>query len=178
MNLPKAALDRPVTTLMIFACFVVVGIISGQVLPLEFMPDLTVPFMGVDIPYPGSTPEEVERRITQPAEEVLATISGIKRMNSYSHENGVWIEMEFDWGTDSDIKALEAREKLDPGMWTRILDRELVCPVQTIQRPGSPDAFQHLLRFGGRDLHLFFQPEELLDGGASVFQGLIPGGSR
>jgi HAE1 family hydrophobic/amphiphilic exporter-1 len=113
MNLPKAALDRPVTTLMIFACFVVVGIISGQILPLEFMPELSVPFMGVDIPYPGSTPEEVERRITQPAEEVLATISGIKRMESYSHENGCWIEMEFDWGIDADIKALEAREKLD-----------------------------------------------------------------
>jgi HAE1 family hydrophobic/amphiphilic exporter-1 len=98
---------------MIFACFVVIGIISGQVLPLEFFPELSVPFMGVDVPYPGSTPEEVERRITQPAEEVLATISGIKRMSSYSHENGCWIEMEFDWGVDADVKALEAREKLD-----------------------------------------------------------------
>ena len=44
------------------------------------------------------TPEEVERRITQPAEEVLATISGIKRINSYYHDSSFWIEMEFgDW---------------------------------------------------------------------------------
>jgi HAE1 family hydrophobic/amphiphilic exporter-1 len=67
----------------------------------------------VDIPYPGSTPEEVERRITRPAEEVLATISDVKRMTSYSHENGAWVEMHFDWGIDANIKALEAREKLE-----------------------------------------------------------------
>ena len=113
MNLTRGALRRPVTTLMVFACFVVIGIISSQMLPLEFFPDVDAPFLGVDIPYPGSTPEEVERRITRPAEEVLATISDIKRMTSYSHENGAWVEMEFDWGIDSSIKALEAREKLE-----------------------------------------------------------------
>ena len=113
MNLTGTALKRPVTTLMVFACFVVIGIISSQMLPLEFFPDVDAPFLGVDIPYPGSTPEEVERRITRPAEEVLATISDIKRMTSYSHEDGAWVEMEFDWGIDSSIKALEAREKLE-----------------------------------------------------------------
>ncbi len=113
MNLTRGALRRPVTTLMVFACFVVIGIISSQMLPLEFFPDVDSPFLGVDIPYPGSTPEEVERRITRPAEEVLATISEVKRMTSNSHEGGAWVEMEFDWGIDSNIKALEAREKLE-----------------------------------------------------------------
>ena len=113
MNLTRTAIRRPVTTLMVFACFVVIGIISSQMLPLEFFPDVDAPFLGVDIPYPGSTPEEVERRITRPAEEVLATLSDVKRMSSYSHEGGAWVEMEFDWGIDSNIKALEAREKLE-----------------------------------------------------------------
>ena len=39
--------------------------------------DLDAPFISIDVPYPGSTPEEVERQITRPAEEVLATIGGI-----------------------------------------------------------------------------------------------------
>ena len=55
----------------------------------------------------------MERQITKPAEEVVATISGIKRMQSNSHENGAWIRIEFDWGVDSNIKALEAKEKLE-----------------------------------------------------------------
>ncbi len=113
MSLADFSLKRPVTTMMVFVCFVVLGIISAKLLPLEFFPDLDVPFIFVEIPYPGSTPEEVERQITKPAEEVVATISGIKRMQSNSHENGAWIRVEFDWGVDSNIKALEAKEKLE-----------------------------------------------------------------
>ena len=46
-------------------------------------------------------------------EEVLATISDIKRMRSDSHENGGFIALEFDWGIDANVKALEAKEKID-----------------------------------------------------------------
>jgi HAE1 family hydrophobic/amphiphilic exporter-1 len=113
MNLTQGSLKRPVTAFMVFACFVVIGILTSQMLPLEFFPDLDFPYLGVEIPYPGSTPEEIERRITRPAEEVLATISGIKRMSSNSWESGTWISLEFEWGVDANVKALEAREKME-----------------------------------------------------------------
>jgi HAE1 family hydrophobic/amphiphilic exporter-1 len=113
MSLARTSLNRPVTTLVVFVCLIVVGAISSQMLPLEVMPDIEVPFLGVDLPYPGSTPEEVERRITQPVEEALATISGIKRMTSHSSESGADIQINFDWGVDSNVKALEAREKIE-----------------------------------------------------------------
>jgi len=113
MNLTETSLRRPVTTLMIFVCFIVLGVISAKLLPMEFFPDLDAPFIFVDIPYAGSTPEEIERQITQPAEEVIATISGIKRMESNSHSGGAWIRLNFDWGVDTDVKALEAKEKLE-----------------------------------------------------------------
>jgi HAE1 family hydrophobic/amphiphilic exporter-1 len=113
MNLTETSLKRPVTAFMIFACFVVIGGIASRMLPLEFMPEEDAPFIGIEIPYPGSTPEEIERRITQPAEEALATISDIKRMSSNTWESGTWIHLEFDWGISTDVKALEAREKLE-----------------------------------------------------------------
>ncbi|MEJ2627998.1 MAG: efflux RND transporter permease subunit, partial [bacterium] len=113
MNLTQSSLKRPVTTIMIFVCFVVIGIIVSQLLPLEFFPDLDAPFINIYIPYPNSTPEEIEREITRPAEEVLATISGIKRMTSNSRENNCNINLEFDWGIDANVKALEVKEKLD-----------------------------------------------------------------
>ncbi|MDD3643700.1 MAG: efflux RND transporter permease subunit, partial [Candidatus Krumholzibacteria bacterium] len=94
-------------------CFIVLGFIASRLLPIEYFPDLDAPFIYVEIPYPGSTPEENERQITKPAEEVLATISGIKRMNSESHSGGSGIFVEFDWGVDTDVKALEATEKLE-----------------------------------------------------------------
>ena len=113
MNITEGSIRRPVTTLMIFACFVVIGAISSKLLPLEFFPDLDVPYLDVNIPYPGSTPEEVERQITRPAEEALATMSGYKRMSSYSREGGANVQFEFNWGVDINLKALEAKEKLD-----------------------------------------------------------------
>lgn len=113
MNLTVASLKRPVTTLMIFLCIVVIGVISLILLPLEFFPDMDYPFIRVEIPYPNSTPDEVEREITRPAEEVLATISDIKEMRSFSNENNANIILEFDWGVITDIKAIEAKEKLD-----------------------------------------------------------------
>lgn len=113
MNLTETSIRRPVTTLMVFACFIVIGAISGKLLPLEYFPDMEFPGIWINIPYPGSTPEEVERQITKPAEEVLGTISGIKRMNSTSSESGTNVELQFDWGEDTAIKAVEVKEKLD-----------------------------------------------------------------
>ena len=113
MNLTDTSLRRPVTALMIFACFLVIGAISTKLLPLEYFPDMEFPGIWVNIPYPGSTPEEVEREILKPAEEVLGTISGVKRMESNARENGADIGLRFDWGENTAIKAVEVKEKLD-----------------------------------------------------------------
>ncbi len=113
MNITETAIKRPVTMLMILACCVVLGVVATRLLPLEFFPSLDAPFLGIELPYPNSTPEEIERQITKPAEEALATISGVKRMTSESGENGASVNLEFDWGLDANVKALEAKEKLD-----------------------------------------------------------------
>lgn len=113
MNITVASIHRPVTTIMIVLSMVVIGIIASQMLPLEFFPDLDAPFVQVELPYPGSTPEEIERQIMRPAEEVLATIGDIKNMYSFANDNTAYVTLEFNWGLDTDIKALEAREKLE-----------------------------------------------------------------
>ena len=80
------SLRRPVTTLMTFVAVSLIGIISTTLLPLELFPDIRYPAILVTIPYEGSTPEEVERLITRPAEEAIATLSGIQEMRSTSSE--------------------------------------------------------------------------------------------
>jgi HAE1 family hydrophobic/amphiphilic exporter-1 len=74
----KVALARPVTTIMMALALLAVGVISSTLLRLEAMPDITFPGMRVVIPYPGSTPEEMELLIVRPVEEALATLSGIE----------------------------------------------------------------------------------------------------
>ena len=113
MNVTTLALRRPVTTLMMFASALLIGAIGGKLLPLAFFPDLEFPMVFIEIPYPGSTPEEVERIITRPVEEALATLSGIQNMNSNTHEQGANIFLRFDWGQDISTLAIQVKEKID-----------------------------------------------------------------
>lgn len=113
MKLTEIALARPVTTAMFFVCMTVIGFISSQRLPLESLPDIEFPFLVVNVPYRNSTPEEVERRITRPIEEALATLPGIKRMQSESRDDGANVEIEFDWGTELAAAGAEVRDKVD-----------------------------------------------------------------
>ncbi|MGM0588834.1 MAG: efflux RND transporter permease subunit [Bacteroidota bacterium] len=107
------ALRRPVTTLMVFISFLVIGSIAGRLVPLEFMPDMTFPVAFVQAPYPGSTPEETERLITRPIEEAVATINEIEFIRSNSGENEASVFVRFKMGTDIRMKSVELQEKID-----------------------------------------------------------------
>ena len=113
MSLTNTSLRRPVTTMMVFVCLMLFGALSTRVIPLELYPEFDVPMVFVSLPYPGSTPEEVEREITRPAEEALATLTDVKSMSSTSREDRAEVRLEFAFGTDTDLKAIEVREKLD-----------------------------------------------------------------
>lgn len=114
MSIAEFSIRRPITTIMCFVSLAVVGLIASFRLPLEALPDISAPFLFVQIPYTGSTPEEVERNIIRPTEEALATMTGIKRMRSSATSEGASIFIEFtDWDRDIAIAASDARERID-----------------------------------------------------------------
>ncbi|NQD37552.1 efflux RND transporter permease subunit [Permianibacter sp. IMCC34836] len=113
MRITELSLKRPVTTLMLFFCFLVVGGVATRLLPLEYFPEVQFPGIFIQIPYPSSSPEEVERLVTRPVEEALATLSGIKRFRSDTNNDGVQIGVFFGWDANAIVKGIEAREKID-----------------------------------------------------------------
>ena len=113
MNHTELALKRPVTTVMFFIALALIGLVSVRLLPLEKFPDIEFPGIFINVPYPGSTPEEVERLITRPIEEALATLSGVERIRSQSNSDGAEIFMQFSWGGEVSAKGIEARAKID-----------------------------------------------------------------
>jgi len=113
MNLPKMAVSRPVTTLMALVSVLVLGGVAWSRLPLAYLPDVDAPFIGIQIPYPNSNPTQVEKEITKPVEEALATLSGVKKLRSRSTADGSEINMEFDWGRNLDIVRMQVGEKMD-----------------------------------------------------------------
>jgi len=113
MKHTEIAIARPVTTVVVFVALALVGLIASRMLPLEKFPDIEFPGIIIQVPYEGSTPEEVERLITRPIEEALATLSGVERMYSSSSENQAQIFLQFDWGQDMGSRGIEARAKVD-----------------------------------------------------------------
>jgi len=113
MKHTEFAMRRPVTTVVVFVALALVGIIAARLLPLEKFPDIEFPGIFVQIPYPGSTPEEVEKLITRPVEEALATLSGVEQMFSSSREGQAEIFMLFDWDQSMGAKGIDARAKVD-----------------------------------------------------------------
>lgn len=113
MKHTEVALRRPVTTVVVFVALSLVGLLASRLLPLEKFPDIEFPGIFIQVPYDGSTPEEVERLITRPVEEALATLSGVERMFSSSDENQSQIFLQFGWDQSMGAKGIEARAKVD-----------------------------------------------------------------
>ena len=112
-SLAAFAIRRPVTVCMFFFSMLLLGILASRLLPLEKWPGIDIPEMVVVIPYNDATPAEVEKMITRPVEEALATMTGIKRLRSRSKEDSAEIEIEFNWDENLNAKSIEAREKVD-----------------------------------------------------------------
>ena len=113
MNLPNFSVNRPVTILMLFIGLILIGLISFQNLGLDLLPDLSFPMSAIIVSYSGVAPQEIENMVTIPLEEAVGTIQGVKNINSYSREGSSVVLMEFNWGTDMDVSALNIREKID-----------------------------------------------------------------
>jgi hydrophobic/amphiphilic exporter-1 (mainly G- bacteria), HAE1 family len=113
LSLAELSLRRPVTAMMVFVTLIGIGLIAASRLPLAFFPEIEVPFLFIEMPYPGSTPEEVERTLLRPAEEALATLSGVKVMRSTARADGGSLQLEFAWGGNIEALTSEARERMD-----------------------------------------------------------------
>ena len=113
MKHTEIALRRPVTTFVFFVALALVGLIASRLLPLEKFPDIEFPGIFIQIPYQGSTPEEIERLITRPVEEALATLTGVERMYSSSTDSMSQIFLQFGWDRSMGVKGIEARAKVD-----------------------------------------------------------------
>ena len=113
MSLPRLSVRRPVTTLMIYLGVALLGLIAWTRLPQELFPPITYPQLTVVTHYKDAAPEEIEILVTKPIEEVVGTVSGLRRVSSVSKEELSLVIAEFNWGTHMDFAALGVREKID-----------------------------------------------------------------
>jgi len=113
MKLTKFALDRPVTMLMAFLAVVLIGLISLQRLSVELLPRMNYPQITILTSYENVSSSEIESLISKPIEEAVGTVKGVKRIASISREGVSLVTLDFEWGVDTNLSALDVREKVD-----------------------------------------------------------------
>jgi hydrophobic/amphiphilic exporter-1 (mainly G- bacteria), HAE1 family len=135
MKLSAIAVSRPVTTGMFFLAVLVLGLISLSRLAVDQLPDVVRPSVSVSTIYEGAAPEIVERMVTDPLEKTLATIDGVTEVRSSSSEESSVVTVDFDWGTNVDLAAIDVREKVNDTL--RLLPEEIEPPRVIKYDPSS-----------------------------------------
>lgn len=113
MNITKAVLKRPVTTLMVILSLIVFGLTSVLSSKLELIPSMDMPMMIVFTMYPGASPDDVDDLVSQPIENETGTLSGIKGVTSVSNENYSMVILEYEYGIDTDDAYDDLKKKMD-----------------------------------------------------------------
>ncbi len=118
MKLSAAAVARPVAVTVISLVAAVLGTIAVLQMPVDLLPSVEYPRITIETRYPSSSPYEVERLVTDPLEDALAGVRGLRSYTSRSYGDMSRITLEFDWGANMDYTRLEVREKLDVASWS------------------------------------------------------------
>src|SRR6056297_494869 len=112
-NLPKLAVQRPITFMMISIILIGFGLYGLNNLRLNLYPDVSFPTITVYSTYEGVAPEDIETLITRQIEEQVGSISGVRRVRSLSSQGASVVKLNFNWGTDLFVAETEVRKRLD-----------------------------------------------------------------
>ncbi len=113
MNISDFSVKKPITMLMAILSIIVLGVLALQRLPLAFLPNFSSDDVNITVPYASSSPEEIERLITRPIEEIMGTLSHLEEISSTSSASQSRIEVKFVDGTDMGLASVEVRDRLD-----------------------------------------------------------------
>lgn len=104
---------RRVTVAMVTITFVLFGFIALNNLKVNLLPDLSYPTLTVRTEYTGAAPAEIETLISEPIEEAVGVVKGLRKLKSVSRTGQSDVVLAFAWGTDMDQASLEVRDKME-----------------------------------------------------------------
>jgi multidrug efflux pump len=112
MFLPELCIKRPVLATVMSLAIILIGVISFLRLPVREYPNIDAPIVSVRTVYPGASAEIIESQVTQPLEDSLAGIEGVRTIKSVSREEVSQITVEFLLERNVDSAANDVRDRV------------------------------------------------------------------
>ncbi len=112
MQLPELCIRRPVFATVMSLMIVLLGLVSFQRLSVREYPKIDTPVVSVRTVYKGASPQVIESQITQPLEDSLSGIEGVRTIKSVSREEVSQITIEFVLERNVDAAANDVRDRV------------------------------------------------------------------
>ena len=113
MSIYRTAVNKPVTTALLFVAFAIFGIFSFTKTSIALYPDFDANVILVMSSYPGASAADIETNLTKVLENGLNGVADLKDMTSKSKENISIITLEFNYGVEIEEATNNVRDKLD-----------------------------------------------------------------
>jgi HAE1 family hydrophobic/amphiphilic exporter-1 len=135
MFISDFAIKKPLITVVSMVTLVVFGLFALLKLKTDEFPDVAPPVVTVGIPYPGASPEGVEKEILDPIEEQISSISGVKHVYGKAYDGYGFIMVEFQFGKD----LMEATQDLRDAISAKRADLPLEMKEPIVQKFNDTD---------------------------------------
>ncbi|MEY2933227.1 MAG: multidrug transporter AcrB, partial [Pseudomonadota bacterium] len=112
MSLAEVSIRRPVLAIVLSIAIVVFGLVGFRFLGVREYPAVDPPVVTVTTNYGGASPEVVAAQITEPLEQSISGVAGIRVMSSTSRDGQSQIRVEFDLSVPMDAAANDVRDKV------------------------------------------------------------------
>lgn len=104
--------NRPTFALVIYLVLLIGGLFGLRNLPIDLLPKFSLPSISIVVPYPGASPEDVEKNVVDVLERNLTILENIDRITSSSQQNLGVVTITFKYGTDIDKAAMDVRDRV------------------------------------------------------------------
>ena len=112
MFLSNFSINKPVITVVSIIGLMLVGLLALSKLRVNQFPDVEPPVLVVNVPYPGASPETVEREVVNRLEKALQSISGVDRTQATAREGSATVVLTFDFSKNMIEAADDARNAI------------------------------------------------------------------
>ncbi|WP_279505465.1 efflux RND transporter permease subunit [Aeromonas veronii] len=113
MNLAKTAIERPIWVAVSIVLIFLLGLLSIRGLPIQLFPDIDRPHLNISVSWRSASPQEMVSEITDPIEQEMQGVQGLKSLVSNSYPGFTEIDMEFALGTDMQRAQLDVISRLN-----------------------------------------------------------------
>jgi HAE1 family hydrophobic/amphiphilic exporter-1 len=137
----RTSIVRPVAISMTYATVAALGVLAWANIPIELLPDTTLPRLTVEATWPGSSPEVVEAFLTSPLEAEIQQVRDVETITSTSREGTASVSIEFGLDADMDFARMELSERL-----ASLRDRLPAGATPPRVSPYIPDEFRDQMR--------------------------------